>query len=250
MKNKIKLILFLIILFIISGCSFKYETDIEITKDKEFNLVIIDAMDDEMIDEIINMYYGSEDKDGNKIEITDTDRWAYLESDEVEEGITRERYEEDGYKGEKYTYATLSLDTISSTSASEKYDIYSDTDMKESVLFIKDGNKYTSNITANPSSSEYLSPVLEYKDSFKEDSLSIKLVINLPSKALSNNADEVTNRGKTLIWNLTDLEERDIEFTFDINADENLIIYVISILTLILLIIYFFYNKHQKDLKR
>ena len=46
----------------------------------------------------------------------------------------------------------------------------------------------------------------------------LTMTIDLPTKAISNNADKVSSDGRTLTWNLT--EEKDIDFEFEFKKDK------------------------------
>ena len=60
------------------------------------------------------------------------------------------------------------------------------------------------------------------------DLYEVKLIVNLPTKASSNNADEVTNSGKTLTWDLTK-DAKNIEFTFSFDgSSDNMMLYFIA----------------------
>lgn len=69
-------------------------------------------------------------------------------------------------------------------------------------------------------------------------SMDLTMKVNLPYKALSNNATLVENEGKTLTWDLMSFHDETIEFEFEIYNTTNIIIVVASgILVLVLLIV-------------
>jgi hypothetical protein len=92
----------------------------------------------------------------------------------------------------------------------------------------------------------------EYIDIINNDFNSdyeIKFEVNLPSKNISNNATEVTNDGKTLLWKGNYFNENKIEFTFSIFNRNSIVIIIISLLILVVLVIFLliFYGKYKKD---
>ena len=77
----------------------------------------------------------------------------------------------------------------------------------------------------------------------------MKFEVNLPYKAKSNNASEVTNGGKKLTWNLMELnDDKAIEFEFAIYNITNIaIVGGIALALIILIIIIVFKNKKKKS---
>ena len=72
MKNKLKLVLVGIIsLVLVTGCGMKTNIHMDIKANKDVNVSMTLAMDDELIDNMIG--YGDQTKAGN---ITEKDRWA------------------------------------------------------------------------------------------------------------------------------------------------------------------------------
>ena len=77
MKKQIKKILVLLLLVVlVAGCSFKTDVTMKIDANKDVEVSILYIMDDEMIDSMISL--SDESKKDN---ITDADRWKYLEGD-------------------------------------------------------------------------------------------------------------------------------------------------------------------------
>ena len=83
-------------------------------------------------------------------------------------------------------------------------------------------------------------------DSFDLSALSLmsemefKYKVNLPNAALSNNASDVTNDGKTLSWNLSTSGDSEIKFSFSLLNITNIIIVCacgVGLLILIILVI-------------
>lgn len=51
--------------------------------------------------------------------------------------------------------------------------------------------------------------------------MEFSFTVNLPEKALSNNASNVTNDGKTLVWSIMQSQTRNIEFSFELKNMTN-----------------------------
>ena len=214
MKKQIKKILVLLLLVVlVAGCSFKTDVTMKIDSNKDVEVSILYIMDDEMIDSMISL--SDESKKDN---ITDDDRWKYLEGDsgmDMPEGYKTEKYDKDGFKGYKATKKAGTLDDISVASSSARVNIFnedSDADMFKGELFIKDGNKYKSNMTVDLGDS---AADMESYESYGA-AFEFNLVIELPVKPTSNNATSVSKDGKTLTYNL--LKTKDIEFEFELDG--------------------------------
>ena len=96
MKNKLKLILVGILsLVLVTGCGMKTNIHMDIKANKDVKVSMTVAMDDELIDAMIN----SGDESKTSATITDKDRWAYIEdglkNDDME-GYTQTKYDKDG----------------------------------------------------------------------------------------------------------------------------------------------------------
>jgi len=70
-------------------------------------------------------------------------------------------------------------------------------------------------------------------------SLDMKFSVNVPYKALSSNATEVSNDGKSLTWKLTELKEDEMKFEFELYNTNNIILVagVTDVLLIILIIL-------------
>ena len=220
MKRKLcKIIFILIALITITGCSMKENLHMVISSNKSVKVSIITAMDDEMIDTMISMDETGEIPSSiEKKEYTDEERWKYLEKDEnstlnTPEDYTVKKYDKDGFKGYISEKDFGSIDKISSTNITERQNILSDNNIFGGILFIKNGNEYTSNMKVDLSEEdEDFSSYESYGAVFD-----MKLVIELPRVPASHNADEISKDGKTLTWDL--LKTQDIEFTFNFDKD-------------------------------
>lgn len=80
-------------------------------------------------------------------------------------------------------------------------------------------------------------------------SMELKMKVNLPYKALSNNATLVENDGTTLTWDLMNFEKDAIEFEFEIYNTTNIIIIAVSGILVIVLLIVLIIKKLSKKNK-
>lgn len=85
---------------------------------------------------------------------------------------------------------------------------------------------------------------LDYSELLSNMELTMK--VNLPYKALSNNATNIKNEGKTLTWNLMELKGENIEFEFIIYNIPNIIITIVAIILLIITIILLLTKKKKE----
>ena len=207
MKKCKLLVVTAIAALLFTGCGMKMNLDVKVDKDKNLTFSVIMALDDELIDSMLSM-----SSDGNGSSPTDKERWAYVEEafkDSLSnlEGskATAEKYDEGDFKGYRLGVPTASIDFFTKESASEKVNI-SDLmnggfDSEGVAFFVKDGEKYVSNLTFDGANNESLSQMSTYSSSM--DVFEMNFVITLPVKPESNNADKVSKDGKTLTWDLS-----------------------------------------------
>ena len=219
MKKTLKTIIALIAaVVLLSGCGMKTQSGFKITSNGNIQVQMIMAYDDEMIDAMLT---AQENPEAESIKThTDAERWAYIESDEggmsssAPAGYKKERYDQDGFKGYKFTQDLGHIDNVSSSSASSRVDIGSiEGDFNGQVLFIKNGDTYKSNMTIKQAAD-----TSEYEQYESQGMImDVKFVVELPSKPISNNAANVSADGKTLYWDLT--KTGDIDFSFTLNGN-------------------------------
>ena len=218
--KKFKLLMVSALLVILAtGCGMKAEYDITISKDSDVRIDIISAMDDEMIDAMINMgnSFGSEDSESKTY--TDQERWEYVEKNSEEDSsyddYKKVKYDKDGYKGYHYN---LNLGKIDNLVASDDKEIDFDKVGKNAKIFTKKGNVYTLIMKPSDQDTEQMN---QYNGSVNFD---VKLKVKLPNKAKSNNATEVD--GTTYIWNLTKVKDIKLSFTLDGKSTDNKVIII------------------------
>ena len=228
MKRLSKLLLVSVLsVVLVTGC--KMKTSMEFNIDKEnTNINLIMAFDDEFIDTMLAYQENPDALSGDPATTTapahtDEERWAYIESGswtsmgDVSDDYKPERYEKDGFKGYSYSIPVGKLDDISSETATERVDLatlFNGSEINDdAVLFIKNGNTYTSNMSYTVSndtsgmegvSAEQMAEVFD-----------ISIAFNLPSEAAANNATTVSADKKKLSYSLLETKNIDFSFTLD-----------------------------------
>ena len=91
-------------------------------------------------------------------------------------------------------------------------------------LFTKKGNDYSAHFTFNSKTMAASQGQQELDDFSKTmmKSFVVKYSVELPYKNLSNNATNVENDGKKLIWNLDLLNDNDIKYSFNFSGKGNI----------------------------
>ena len=239
-------VLFFVAIFI-CGCSIKTEVSMNIKNDKSMDFSYLIALDDELINAAMSMQnsIGTEDSENNEVkEYTEEEKWKFIE-DEISEqystqGFQKEKYEQDGYRGFRFTKKISNIDYISGDEINFNFSDFSNID--KSIVFIKDGDTYTAKFSSagivNENSQDLdgsSQPLDENSQDFGEgtqDMPSIKydtkFIVTLPNKSISNNADEVSKDGKTLIWDLSSSEDKDLNFSFKFSGiSMDTIVYIV-----------------------
>ncbi len=168
--------------------------------------------------------------------LTDEQEWAIIEEnygkdafeDYEKAGYKITRYEEGDFKGYKFTKSFSNIEDV--TVKDVNFNIEENAEIKDAdkKMFTKDGLNYVANIPFE-TSSELSSMGVAFD---------MKFVITLPNEAISNNANNVTDNGKTLTWNVTDDNE---SISFEFSFISKYVIYgaigVIALLVLIIIIV-------------
>lgn len=221
MKKLKQILMLAMIPLLFAGCSMKVDYGFVISPDKDVLVSITYAYDKEFVDGMINMEnMGNEDADA--AEITDAQRWEYVEksikddegTNSLEDGATKKKYVKDGWYGYIYSKKAGSIDDLTKEKAEERNNIFGN-DFLTNPAFTKKGDKYVSNMTIKDKDGS-MDSIKQAKDYGAVFDLS--MTIELPTKAISNNADKVSADGKTLTWNLA--EEKDIDFVFEFKKDK------------------------------
>ena len=213
-----------------TGCGIKQDISMTINNDKSLNLEIIKVADNELIDKAIN-----EENNTDKT-YTDQERWAYIESEYLEQinttGFKFEKYESGEYKGYKFYIKIDNIDDITDDEAS--FDIDNNLGIQSSKVFKKEKNKYVSKI--------YFTNV----ELFEGEETEMLFSVTLPVEPISHNATSVSEDKKTLTWNLVSSTDKEIKFEFSFpneqvedskNKNKLIIGIVASIIILIIIVL-------------
>ena len=197
--KRIKNFLMILIVLLLSGCV-KYDLTMGVNTDKSITITLISAVQKD--------YY--------------TDDNGETKNTYEQKGFNVTQYEDDTYKGYKLSRRYDSIDNISRDDCSQvEITGLLSMDLDNLVLFRKDRNNntttYTADFTYNLTAQEIEKTETNY-DEYTE-TMSFKYTITLPnnSKIISENADEKTNNGYTLSWNIKYGELKNIDFVFSID---------------------------------
>ena len=232
MKRFKYIVLVLICMFFLSGCV-KEHTTIGIKSDKSMTYENEILFSNELGDDMTSMLGTDEyEKEGYKVTVVTTD----------------------GYKGVKVTKKFKNIDDYSNNKGEEvKISDFLEKDFNKSVMFKKESGFFKDTYTAK---FKYLVNTTDYEDmeTLTTDEEEITLTpdndgntndteeeetdnldnldmqnylnlmaemeftfnVNLPYKAISSNASDTSENGKSLKWNLGVDNEKDIEFEFSI----------------------------------
>lgn len=203
------LTIFLVVIFLCS-CSVKNDNSITISKDGKVNYSVLIGIDRQLLASLKNNNVLDEN---NNIDISD-----YVSAnmkDGYLDGFKKEKYSDNEYIGNKYTYVYESIDDVTSSVGSKVYinDNNSD-ELLGKDLFTKNNDVYSANLVYS----------LVDKDEYDEVNFINTFSVNLPRRNVSNNADKVVNSGKTLIWNIKNGEEKNIKFSFKLNDNKGYLV--------------------------
>ncbi len=213
--KRLKLFLLMLVIIITSGCA-RINYNMSISLFKKMDISLLYSFDKELLKEenLLEKYTDVIDKD--KLEIL---------------GYTVTDYNEDGYKGFR---ANLKVNSIDNVSKEDEVDInIIDTLQiaKEKIYYFQVKKSFFKNTyRATYRINDY------NNNDGNSDNANVIFELNLPMKALDNNATEVTNDGKTLSWDYNKLSDKKIEFEFEIYNMGALISVICAGIALLLLI--------------
>lgn len=253
MKKNIKLTALLTLLVIsLTGCV-KFNSTMEIKKDKSMDYKIIYAFDKSLF--------------GDQEILTSNDK-KELEN----KGFTVSNYVDGNMKGFKVSKNIKNIDDVSSTN-NATYDLSGllDSNKSESKVFkVKKGflkNTYTASFKFDSSDSDLnnsTSNDTTIDNNFTTDdnntttdsdfdfsnintNMDLSFNVKLPYKAISSNATTKKNDDKELSWNLSSTGEDKIEFSFALYNMTNIYICGGVIVLLIIIVIVSILNKGKKN---
>ena len=253
MKKNIKLTTLLILLVIsLTGCV-KFNSTMEIKKDKSIDYTVIYAFD--------KSFFGNQ-------EILTSDDKKELEN----KGFTVSNYVDGNMKGFKVSKNIKNIDDVSSTNDTT-YDLSGllDSSKSESKVFkVKKGflkNTYTASFKFDSSDSDLNNSTSDdttIDNDFTTDdndtttdsdfdfsnintNMDLSFNVKLPYKAISSNATTKKNDDKDLSWDLSSTGENKIEFSFALYNMTNIYICGGVIVLLIIIVIVSILNKGKKN---
>ena len=195
MKRSLRFITIILIVFILFGCSIKNDNNITISKDGKVDFDVLIAFDKDLLSALIKAEV-----------IKETDNISEYVSDNVKDdylyGFDKESYVDTEYVGNSYSYSVEDINEISALGVNTVN--LNNQEIVNKKIFKKEGKVYSADFVYN----------LENKDNYSNVDFINTFRVNLPSRALSSNADMTMNNGKTLVWNIVNGEEKSIKFSF------------------------------------
>lgn len=227
--KKLKFVATIITVLLLTGC-IKYNGNMVINKDKSMELSFIYAIDESLVQDQKLLEY--EDR-----KIIET------------KGYTITDYNENGMVGNVLSKKVGNIDEISA-SGNIEYDLSGILDVKKDEKYIfnvKKGilkNTYRAKFTVEKSDFDSYNNSIENNNILKDSingfntmsKLDLSFNVSLPYKAISNNANKVSNENKKLTWNLLTDKSTNIDFEFELYNWTN-IYFGIGIIVLIFLIV-------------
>ncbi len=235
------------LVFLLTGCV-KMDYSMEIKNDKSMDLVMIEAVNQELLEE------------------SGSDISSLIEKEELEKlekkGYQVKTYKKDAMVGYQIEKKIKNIDTVSSTKKiSSNLGIRGE--QKKNIFSYQKGffkNTYQANLTINDSKEvingldekDTISEEIEDSVSFDEDSLlsdtldyssmmssmDLKFKVKLPYKAIHNNATEKSKDQKILTWDLLNFKEDVIQFEFSLYNWENIMMVLGGIVFLLVLLLF------------
>ena len=222
MKKVLKVFSLLFVCLLLSSCV-KYNATITVNSDKSMDFSFISAIKKEYASQMSNT------EDFNKYK---------------DEGFVVESYITDEYEGYKVSKHYVSVDEVSS----EDIDTSKLTDNDDKLFNIKKGffkNTYTAKLVSNDTN-DMMDKSQMYEDDEDVQELikqfDFKFNLNLPNPVKSSNATSISADQKHLEWNLANMKDPYIEFTFELYNWNN--IWLTAGIGLIILCIAAFVIKH------
>lgn len=202
----LKKVILIVICFILCACTVRNENTLTIDKDGSLKYEVLIAFDKELIESLKK----------NNIIKSDEEIDEYVNNnikDNYLNGFIKQEYSDEEYVGNLYTYEVNDINDVSTTKNVAV--ILNKNSVVEKNMFTIKNNVYKANFSYN----------LRNKYNYENVDFINTFTVNLPRKAISSNADEVLNDGKTLVWNIKNGESKAINFKFSFK-DENSHIYL------------------------
>ena len=225
MKSVKKILLILVGILLLSGCTFKNTNNMSIDKEGKFDYSFTVTLDKDTLTTIIQ-------SENENAEITDEAMLKYMDNINYPflEGLEKTTVSDDEYIGYKYSYNVDHIDKLSDEKTNQvNLNFYSQTQkLKDLKLFKKIDNKYQANFVFNLNNEEILTKSDDITPSddiatTTDDKIDLNKInfitefsVTLPYKALTHNAESMTNEGKTLNWSIDVNKNETVKFTFSL----------------------------------
>ena len=217
MNKVIKYIILLLAVIFLCSCSIKNDNNLTIKSDGTLEYDVVIAFDKELLNNMISI-----DNIDDETSITTSEMKDYFKKnikDSYLDGLNKEEYSDSNYIGNKYLYRVDDIEKISSDKTDKV--IINDYDSEDKLvtknLFKKIEDVYTANFVYNADDNDYES--VNIVNTF---------IVKLPTKGFKHNADEVKDHGKTLVWHVDNIKNKEIVFSFKLKSKK----YIISIISI------------------
>jgi len=284
MKKGFKLLCVMAIIFMTTGCV-KIDINMDINKDKSMNLTLLEAVDEKLLQGSGETAFDEDqikelEKEGYKVQkynkdgmigVNLTKKINNIDKISTTDSITGNLsiYAESNQNEDNYLFTIekglFKNKYIANLNASDASTI---TDQAEGLNSNNETNEETTiENTENDMALDILDEQFNTEEEIDEEfsqntdleqlidtGMKMNFTVNLPYKALNNNADKIDNHGKTLTWDLLTNENQNIEFEFELYNMTNIYIAIgLGIILLILIIILIIKkiknNKNGKDIE-
>ncbi len=261
MRSIKKFLLVFISILLLSGCTFKNTNDMSIDKEGKFNYSFTVTLDKDTLTTIIQ-------SENENAEITDEAMLKYMDNMNYPflDGLEKTTVSDDEYIGYKYSYNVDHIDKLSDEKTNQvNLNFYNQTQkLKDLKLFKKTDNKYQANFVFNLNTKDIstksddatqtddISTQTDDKIDLNKINFITEFSVTLPHKALTHNAESMTNEGKTLNWSIDVNKNETIKFTFSLLHIELIkqIATIIGSVVLLLVLMLVIARKKKKKTKR
>lgn len=261
MRSIKKFLLVFISILLLSGCTFKNTNDMSIDKEGKFNYSFTVTLDKDTLTTIIQ-------SENENAEITDEAMLKYMDNMNYQflDGLEKTTVSDDEYIGYKYSYNVDHIDKLSGEKTNQvNLNFYSQTQkLKDLKLFKKTDNKYQANFVFNLNTKDIstksddatqtddISTQTDDKIDLNKINFITEFSVTLPHKALTHNAESMTNEGKTLNWSIDVNKNETIKFTFSLLHIELIkqIATIIGSVVLLLVLMLVIARKKKKKTKK
>ena len=231
MNKLLKHIILIFVLFILCSCSIKNDSSISITSDGKVNYAVLIGIDRQLLVGLKNNNVLDDEESINISEYVGANmRDGYLD------GFKKEEYSDTQYIGNKYTYYYQNIEDVTSSVQSKVHINDSNDILLQKDLFSKKDDVYTADLVYS----------LVDKGDYNEVDFINTFSVNLPYGSVSNNADKTINHGRTLIWNINNGEEKEINFSFKLSSNKANWVIASIFFDIIVIVAIFFVRKKVK----